>query len=54
MEAAFFAEEVEATELLLPLKLAVETLELLARLARLVLRFLMFEELDGVVVRGRT
>ena len=57
VEAAFFeAEEADAIELLLPLTLAVETLELLARLARLALRWflMLLEELVGVVVLGRT
>ena len=45
----------EAIELELPLTLAaVDTLELLAKLARLVLRFLAFsEDPVGVAVRGR-
>ena len=57
VDAAFFAEEaapLEAMELVLPLTLAVETLELLARLARLLLRTLALAELVGVVVLGRT
>ena len=54
VEAAFFAEEADAIELALPLTLAVETLELLAKLLRLVLRFLVLEEMVGVVVLGRT